>query len=109
MDTLFINKMPFLATIAHPIYYGQCIPLNNRTHAEYYTAIDKVVHTLNGVGFYIGMIKCNNEYQSLMNPIKDDMNIEVNYTNAGEHQPPVERNNRTIKESFRVALHQLPY
>ena len=44
-----------------------------------------------------------------MNPIKDEMNIEVNYTNAGKHQPPTERNNRTIKESFRVALHQLAY
>ena len=44
-----------------------------------------------------------------MNPIKDEMNIKVNYTNAGKHQPPAEQNNRTIKESFRVALHQLPY
>ena len=97
MDTLFINKMPFLATIAHPINYQQCMPLNNRSHAEYYTAIDKVIQVLNGVGFHIDMIECDNEYQSLMNPIEDNMQIGVNYTNAGEHQPPAELNNRTIK------------
>ena len=102
---IFINKLPFLVTIAHPIFYWQCIPLDSQQHVEYYTVIDKVVQTFNGVGFWINKIEGDNEYQSLINPIKDEMNINVNYTNTGKHQPPAERNNKTIKESFRVALH----
>ena len=33
----------------------------------------------------------------------------MNYTNAQEHVPQAERNNRTIKERIRAALHRLPY
>ena len=45
----------------------------------------------------------------MMDKVCDNMNIQMNYTNASDHAPREERNNRTIKESFRVALHQTNY
>ena len=39
----------------------------------------------------------------------DNMDIRMNYTNAQEHVGVVERNNRTLKEAFRVMLHRSGY
>ena len=39
----------------------------------------------------------------------DDLDIVMNYTNAQDHVPEAERNNRTIKERVRAAFHRLPF
>ena len=44
-----------------------------------------------------------------MEPLMDDLNIQANYTSAGEHEITAERNNRTIGECIRMAYHSLPY
>jgi len=44
-----------------------------------------------------------------MNPLKDDLDIDMNYAAAQEHVPEAERNNRTIKERFRAHRSRLPY
>ena len=45
----------------------------------------------------------------MMEVIKEKLDIILNYTNAGDHVPEAERNNRTIKERFRTAFHRLPF
>jgi hypothetical protein len=44
-----------------------------------------------------------------MYKVKDDLGVCMNFTNALDHVPEAERNNRTIKEQVRAAYHQLPY
>jgi hypothetical protein len=45
----------------------------------------------------------------MMDKVKDDLGVCMNFTNALDHLPEAERNNRTIKERVRAAYHQLPY
>jgi hypothetical protein len=45
----------------------------------------------------------------MMDEVKDDLGVCMNFTNALDHVPEAERNNRTIKERVRAAYHQLPY
>jgi hypothetical protein len=45
----------------------------------------------------------------MMEKVKDDLGVHVNFTNALDHVPEAERNNRTIKERVRAAHHRLPY
>ena len=45
----------------------------------------------------------------MMDEVKDNLDIEMNYANAFNHVPEAERNNRTIKERVRAAYHRLPY
>jgi hypothetical protein len=45
----------------------------------------------------------------MMDKVSDELDITMNYTNAQDHVPQAERNNRTIKERIRAALHHLPY
>jgi hypothetical protein len=45
----------------------------------------------------------------MMDKVKDDLGICMNFTNALDHAPEAERNNRTIKERVQAAYHQLSY
>jgi hypothetical protein len=55
------------------------------------------------------MIHCNGELCGMMEKVKDDLDVDTNFTNAQDHVPEAERNNRTIKERIRAAYHRLPY
>ena len=59
----------------------------------------------NKAGFTVTRINCDMEFKSIMDDVKNKLNIELNYANAGDHVPEAERNNRTIKERYRAAYH----
>jgi hypothetical protein len=50
-------------------------------------------------------IHCDREFRAMM----DEVCVRINFTNALDHVPEAERNNRTIKEQVRAAYHRLPY
>ena len=109
IDTLFINKLPFLATVSKRLQYRTITPLENQSMAVYRSALDQVLQAYNARGFCISTIYCNNEYKPLFEPIQDKMDITMNYALAYEHVPEVERNNRVIKERIRSNFHCFPY
>jgi hypothetical protein len=45
----------------------------------------------------------------MMDKVKDDLGVCMNFTNALDHVPEAERNNRNIKECIQAAYHRLPY
>ena len=45
----------------------------------------------------------------MMERVSDDLDVVMNYTNAQDHVPEAERNNKTIKERVRAAFHRLPF
>jgi hypothetical protein len=45
----------------------------------------------------------------MMEKVEDDLDVDMNFTNAQDHVPEAERNNQTIKERIRSAYHRLPY
>ena len=63
----------------------------------------------NQAGFVIKTIHCDGEYKAMMDQVRDDLDVVMNYTNASDHVPEAERNNRTIKERIRATYHRLPY
>ena len=85
------------------------VPLKTRTQDDMYEGIDKILRNYNKAGFKVKTINCNREFEELMDPIHDDLDVEMNYTAMGEHVPEAERNNRTIGERIRAAYHNLPY
>ena len=96
----FINKVGFLTTIDHPIYYRKAVWVKTRKKNEYYHSLDKVLCIYNNNNFCIKTIKCDREFACIMDDVKDDLGVTMNYTNAQDHVPAAERNNRTMKESF---------
>ena len=109
IDMMFINKIPFLTTISKSIMYRTAQPLENKTPSVYRSALDTVFRVYNNAGFRIKMIKADQEFRPILDEIKDELDITMNYASAQEHVPEAERNNRTIKERFRSQYQRLPF
>ena len=63
----------------------------------------------NEAGYRIREIHADNEFRPLFETVADDLDVIMNYTNAGDHVPEAERNNRVLQERVRTAYHRLPY
>ena len=85
------------------------MPVTTGKKEDYYSALDAILRHYNSAGFYIKTIHCDGEYRNMMDKVKDDLNVHMNYANPGDHVPEAERNIRTLKERFRAAYHRLPY
>jgi hypothetical protein len=105
MDTMYINGMSFLTTISQHIMYRTTEKVPNKTAKDYRSALDTVFRLYNLAGFKIWSIHCDNEYCSLMQELETIYEIKMNYSNAQEHVPEVERSIRVIKEQFCVTFH----
>jgi hypothetical protein len=109
IDIMYVNECGFMTMINQTIQFRSVLPIENRTHEEYYSVLDMVLQLCNSAGFHIKTIYCNGEFRAMMDKVKDDLGVCMNFTNALDHVPEAERNNRTIKERVRAAYHQLPY
>ena len=109
MDILFVNRMPMLTSIDRAIHFRSLIPLKSRSQDDLYMGIDKILRNYNKGGFNIKMIHRDREFEEFMDLIKDDLEVDMNYTARGKHAPEAEGNNRTIGEQIQVAYHNLPY
>ena len=85
------------------------MPLKSRNVDEIYSGIDDILRNYNKAGFRIKTIHCDGEFKEFVDPIRDELDIDINYTSMGEHIPEAERNNRTIEERIRATYHSLPY
>ena len=109
MDTMFINSEGMLTAIDRTIKFRSLVPINSKAHKNYYKALDVILRKYNSAGFVVKIIHCDGEYKAMMDQVKDDLDIDMNYSNPQDHVPEAERNNRTIKERFRAATHRLPF
>ena len=109
IDIVYINGMTFLVSIDKEIKFRSIVHLMKRIKGLLYEGLDKIIKVYNSAGFRIKVIHADNEFRSLLEDVQDNMDIHFNYTNADEHEPYIERNNRTIKERCRTVYHDLPY
>jgi len=103
---IYINRCIFLVTIDWSMKYRTVIPLTDRTSKELYRGLDVVIREYNKNELRIRRIHCDSEFKSIMDPVADDMDIEMNYANPDEHVPDIERSNRVLKERFRIGYYR---
>jgi hypothetical protein len=106
---MYVNECGFMTTIDQTIRFRSALPIENRTHEEYYRVLDMVLQLFNSAGLHIKTIHCDGEFRAMIEKVKDDLGVCMNFTHALDHVPEAERNNRTIKEWVLAAYHQLPY
>jgi hypothetical protein len=109
IDIMYVNECGFMTTIDRTIRFSSAIPIENRTHEEYYRVLDMVLRVYNSAGFHVKTIHCDGKFCAMMEKVKDDLGVRMNFTNTLDHVPEAERNNRTIKERVQAAYHSLPY
>jgi hypothetical protein len=109
MDGIYVNECGMLTAIDQTIKFRSLVPMNTKQHVEYYRALNQILRHYNRAGFVIRTIHCDREFRGMMEKVEDDLDVNMNFTNAQDHVPEAERNNCTIKERIRAAYHCLPY
>jgi predicted RNA-binding protein len=98
MDTMYVNKCGMLTAIDRTIKFRSLVPMDTKQHKEYYCTLDQILRHYNNSGFVIARIHCDGKYRGMMNKVKDDLDMKMNFTNAQDHVPQAEWNNRITKE-----------
>ena len=57
-----------------------------------------VLRHYNNGGYTVHMIHCDQECKPIMDQVKDELDIQMNYTITDEHVPEAEHNNHTFAE-----------
>jgi len=109
IDLVFINNVVALTGVDKQIKARHFIPLANRTKKQLYSGIDEIFREYNYADFTIGTIYCDQEFKPVFDEVKDSLNVHMNYTSKGEHEPTAERNNQHIKAGVRTMFHRMPF
>ena len=98
-DILFVNRVPFLATISKHIHYGTIDALPDMKIPTLEAALESVLRSYNAGGFHVRIIHMDMQFK----PVKDrnNMAVKVNICSREEHVPEIERYIRLIKERAR--------
>ena len=109
IDFAHVNNANFLNSIDTAIKFraSTAIPTTSVNHM--FNALDAVLRKYNKAGFTVDVIRCDQAFVPIFDEIKDEMGITMDPTNAGDHEPTIERHNRVWKERIRVAHARLPY
>lgn len=108
MDILYVQKMPFLITVAKNIKSTMIELLDDRKKEIILESIDDVINIYKTRGFNIKCVLMDREFV----PLTEDLrarNISSNPTSTNEHVPEVERQIRVLKERVRGLYNSLPY
>jgi hypothetical protein len=109
VDHMFVNNAIFLTCIDGTVKFRMCKAVPNTSANEMLNGLDSFLRTYNHGGFDIVKINCDQAFIPITEEMQDEMNIVVDPTTPGGHEPTAERNNRTIKERMRVAHARMPY
>jgi hypothetical protein len=92
-DAMYVHACGMLTAIDRTIKFQSLVPMNTKQHVEYYRALDQILRHYNRAGFVIRTIHCNGEFCGMMEKVEDDLDVDMNFTNAQDHVPEAERNN----------------
>ena len=106
---MYVNGIGFLTSIGYPLYYRKTQHVSDGKTETLYKALDKILRIYNSRGFWVDTINCDNGFRVMMDDVKDELDCNMCYTNAQDHEPGAEQNNRTIKNQVRVGLHRSTY
>ena len=97
IDVFYINDVSFMLSIDIQLKYRSIIHITYQNEEEFSKGLDKILWNYNSSGFTITIIHTYYSFKPLMDNVKDDLDVTMNYANPGDHIPEIERNNRTVK------------
>ena len=94
--------MPFMTSITRKLYYRTAQYIPSRTSKDLYAGLDNIFRLYSGAGFRISKIYTDQEFETIMDEVKDELDVEMQYSTSQAHVPEAERNNRVLKERIRA-------
>jgi hypothetical protein len=108
IDIMFVNGMPMLTRVDDLIRHRACVPMKSQHADQLYSGLDEILRFYNKHGYLVKRIRADNEFRVMLQPIQDNLDVEIELANVGDHVPQAERNNRFLGERFRACYHNLP-
>ena len=106
-DVLFVNQIPFLASISKHIHYGTVKALDSMKIPVMEDEIKHVIHMYAVRGFHVEYILVDIKFKVIKD--RGHLSATVNVVAKGEHVTEIERFNRVIKERTRCYYAMLPF
>ena len=108
VDTMKVNRIPFLVTTSRAMKFGAMELLPNQKQATMCKALKRVCDQRRGRGFRVNVTLMDGQFECLRGDLAS-VGINLNSIAREEHMPVVERHICTIKETTRSAHHTLPF
>ena len=110
MDVMKINGVPFLTVISRIIRFGNVTELKDTKTPTIVAALVVIINMYRARGFTVLSIAADNAFRPLAeHPDYMDLRVKLNITAEDEHEPHIERFNRTIKDKTRLCLSTTPF
>jgi hypothetical protein len=103
---MFVNGVPFLASVARGLNLVMTKFTPSRTAKQFVASITQMMNLYAHGGFQVGTVLMGNGFEKLQNLVPI---LAINATAAKEHVPEVEHKIRLIKEHGRGILNTLPF
>ena len=108
MDVLYVNKLPFIATISRYIRFGTVEFLRNQKTTTLTEHVKQVNRLYRQRGFRPVYALMDGQFEPLRGDLAD-LGIQLNTVSNDEHVPEIERQIRTLKERTRAIYCTLPF
>ena len=108
VDVLYVNKLPFIATISRYIRFGTVEFLRNQKATTLIEHIKQVNRLYRQRGFRPTYALMDGQFEPLRGELAN-MGIQLNIVSNDEHVPEIERQIRTLKEWTRGIYCTLPF
>ena len=110
IDIMFINGIPFLKTISHTVKFSTATEMNGANMDNVVTVLKTVPAIYRPRVFNVLAVAADSGFTDLKtNPDFIELKITLNLIAEDEHEPYVEKFNRTIKEMCRIGLAGVPF
>ena len=113
IDAVHACHVRFLVTVSKDPQYltaTQIEHIKGKTKEEDFCAtLDEALRIYKKNGFVVTKICADSEFETLLAPLEDGLDVVLDIAPAGAHVPEIERSNRTAKERFRACHHCLPF
>ena len=90
MDSLVISGRVFLASIGKPMCFCNAQVVENKKKDVFYASLDKTICQCSKAGYVVQIISCDQDFNSSMDPVHDDMNTEMDCSAPGNRKSSAE-------------------
>ena len=108
IDIMYVNRIPFMATISRNIKFTTVEAIQNRTKAQLVQLIKNVFPIYTQRGLQVNNALLDDEFVPLCTDLLT-LGINPNFATRNDHVPKIERQHRMIKERARACRHALPF
>ncbi|VEU33958.1 unnamed protein product [Pseudo-nitzschia multistriata] len=110
VDIMTVNGIQFFHSISRHLRFRTTRAVTNMRQSTLLDCVVSLIGQYRTRGFIVTQISGDNQFECLRDDLlKLSPPVDVHCVAAGQHEPTIERSNRTLKETVRCYVNHLPY